>query len=118
MLKMTLTLITAMTVLLYALSASAGPFIVADPNPETDQVRWYKVLIVETGEEIVTDYGKTTPGGQMIVLDFAEHGDKFSPGAYNIEIKAVNLAGESPPGPFDFSMPSAAPAQTAISLAP
>ena len=99
-------------------TATAAPFIVCDPNPVEDAVRWFKITNIETGETITTEYGNQHPSGGMIILDFAEHA--IDPGEVSLEIRAVNLAGESPPtDPFVFIMPSAAPqSSTNIGLTP
>ena len=84
----------------------AAPFLVADPQPD-DAVQWHKVTDTATGESFTTDYGNRHSGGAMIVFDFAEH--SFEPGEINLEVRAVNIAGESAPLPFVFTMPSAVP---------
>ena len=112
-------IIIAITVLLmFAGVASAAPFLVCDPNPAEDEVRWFKITNIETGETLTTDYGNQHSSGGMIVVDFAEH--EIAPGEISLEIRAVNLAGESPPtDPFVFIMPSAAPqSSTNIGLTP
>lgn len=88
----------------------AGPFIVADPNPEEDDVRWY-IVTLQDGSIIRTDYGIQHESGAMIVMDMAEHQASFPSGQeVSLTIKAVNLAGESPPSdPLSFIMPAGAP---------
>lgn len=109
---------TLAIIVLSASIATAAPFIVCDPNPVEDAVRWFKITNIETGETITTDYGNQHSSGGMIVLDFAEHA--IDPGEVSLTIQAVNLAGESPPtDPFVFIMPSAAPqSSTNIGLTP
>ena len=88
-------------------TAAAAPFLVADPSPLEDEVRWYRITNTATGEVFRTDYGNQHPEGPMIIFDFAEH--SFAPGSVPLEVRAVSLGGESAPVPFVFTMPSASP---------
>lgn len=100
----TLSLILALV--LFASPAIASPFLIADPNPAEEAVLWYRITNLTTGETFTTDYGNQHGDG-MIVLDFANH--DFAPGEVSLEIKALNLEGESVAAPFVFTMPSGVP---------
>ena len=100
-------IILVVVMVLFAAPVIAAPFLVVDPNPEADEVKWYRVTNTITGDEFTTDYGNLHPSGAMIVFDFANH--SFAPGEVALEIRAVNVAGESPTAPFSFTMPSGVP---------
>jgi len=80
-------------ILLIASTSWANPFLVCDPTPEA-----------------VTHYGVTVDGVDEVVPSF-DCGDGtvrlmydcegFSPGAHHIEVRAINLWGESDTVPFD-----------------
>ena len=89
----TIKIILTLLVFMAPITATGAPFLVCDPQPNTD---WYKVTIAQTGEVITVPYGNYHESGAVIILDFAEQ--NFEPGevglqdAYHDDVDRARIA--------------------------
>ena len=86
-------LIITVALLLICSPVFAAPFLVCDPQSNTDEY----IIIFDGTEEIVA-YNEQ-PEGYVILKDLVG----IAEGSHHIEIKARNMWGESIAVPFDFT---------------
>ena len=82
--------------LIFASTVWANPFLVCDPQPDTDEF-----VVVIDGVQTIVPYQETVIGGDTVVVlaDLAGIED----GNHTVSVKAKNIWGESSPSPFLFS---------------
>ena len=98
----------AAIVLLSAAVSWAQPYLVSDPQCKYDGVRYDGTKGCAAGFEISTDAGGSwQPAGSMDVgtdkIRLSHDLVGTADGTHNIQVRAVNVWGDSKPVPFDFS---------------